>query len=111
MPRKTRFEVTKDHRKLAKHMYVDWNDMETGAPTVDPKRPYGNSDVEGDIAEILGWTIEHPDEGLCDQQYNEATRLHKEMETVLQILLSTLSLSAGTYELVDEYGNTWKKVS
>lgn len=76
------FYITDDHIKLLKRMYVTWYDCEYGAPCVDPKRPYGNSDVEGDICEILKW--EDNDENL-----DKARDLHREdMEIVVQIALS-----------------------
>jgi len=47
------FEITREHLKLLKNMYVGWDDCEFGAPNIDPKRPYGNSDVINDIANAL----------------------------------------------------------
>ena len=51
--KKTIFEVTENHLKLLRMMYVEWNDGEFGAPTISCKRPFGNSDVIQDVAEIL----------------------------------------------------------
>jgi hypothetical protein len=48
------FTVTEGHLKLLQHLNIGWDDCEFGAPCVDPKRPYGNSSVYIDIAEILG---------------------------------------------------------
>jgi hypothetical protein len=42
-----------EHLALLKHAEWSWNDCEFGAPSMDPKRPYGNSDVEDDLAELL----------------------------------------------------------
>ena len=48
------FTVTEDHLELLRHVHLYWDYGEGyGAPAIDPKRPYGNSDVERDIAEIL----------------------------------------------------------
>lgn len=41
------------HLVLLRRSFWDWNDYEFGAPSMDPKRPYGNSDVENDLAELL----------------------------------------------------------
>jgi hypothetical protein len=46
-------EPTADHLTLLKRSEWSWDDCEFGAPAMDPKRPYGNSDVENDLAEIL----------------------------------------------------------
>ena len=45
--------LTEEHIKLLRNMYVGWGYCEFGAPEIDPKRPYGNSHVIGDIHTIL----------------------------------------------------------
>ena len=80
------FIIKPEHIKLAKRMNVGWDDAEYGAPEIDPKRPYGNSDVEHDIAEIL-WDIKDCNEELTDEMKTNAATIHKEMEDALQILL------------------------
>ena len=95
-----RFTVTEDHLKLLRKAYVDWNDCEFGAPAIDCKRPYGNSDVIGDISEIIGikpLTNKHGERFFTDQQYAVMEALHKETQTVLQIALLTGRFEAGTY--------------
>lgn len=82
-------KIKPEHIKLAKRMYVQWQDCEYGAPEIDPKRPYGNSDVEGDIAEILGWEVDE-ENGLTTKQSNAAEALHREMEQVIQYALKNL---------------------
>ena len=47
-------------------MIVQWRDCEYGAPEINPKRPYGNSSVELDICEILGWKYDSENEDLID---------------------------------------------
>jgi hypothetical protein len=47
------FTVTDEHLRLLRRAHVFWDEAEFGAPSIDPKRPYGNSDVRGDMAEIL----------------------------------------------------------
>lgn len=84
--------ITPDHIKLLRRSYVGWNDCEYGAPEIDCKRPYGNSDVAGDIAEILGWKPEGDDgenECLSSRQRTAARKIHEEMKGVLQIVLET----------------------
>jgi len=48
------FEVKKEHLALLKRMCVGWQNCEFGALEIDPKRPYGNSDVLQDMIEIIG---------------------------------------------------------
>lgn len=67
----TRFELTRDHLKLLRNAYVGWHDCETGAPRIDPKRPYGNQRVALDVAEILGIEPELDGDGMIEEPNNE----------------------------------------
>ena len=100
------FVVDSNHLKLLKRMCVSWNNDENGAPEIDCKRPYGNSNVVEDIAEILGWGYDDEDE----EMYERAMEIHCEMEVVLQILLYNLSIQEGTYEK-HAYGINWKLIN
>lgn len=94
------FELLQEHVELSRHMYVGWQDCETGAPEINPKRPYGDSDVAVSVGEILGWDVDlEDDDGECmsDENYRRADKLHREMETALQIILDTGSATAGRY--------------
>jgi hypothetical protein len=103
-----RFVLTPKHIKLLRAAYVEFDDScEYGAPAVNPKRPYGNSDVESDIHEILTGKRNND---LSDTKMREYRKLHEETATALQIILATGTFSTGTYE-VEGYGVNWKKVS
>lgn len=101
----TTFNLTENHIKLLRNMYVCWDSCEYGAPAIDPKRPYGNSWVEGDIHVIL--TGEEPNE-LSDDLKEEYYNLHKETQTALQIVLTTGKLEVGVYERSQRYLSDWK---
>lgn len=110
MDDKQRFVLREKHLKLLSKMNVSWWDAEFGAPCIDPKRPYGNSSVIKDMAEILG--IEgkecpHCGEMLEEQDEERLRNLHKETEIALQIVLSTQSFKPGIYE-VGKYNYDWK---
>ena len=108
--RKVRFTVTDQHLKLLRRMCVGWQDCETGAPEIDPKRPYGNSDVFDDVVEILGVKPNYSKHGeILDGLEEKMMKLHRETETALQIVLSTGAFKAGTYEC-GEYEYDWKLV-
>jgi hypothetical protein len=95
-----RFTVTEDHRKLLRRLNIGYDEWtEGGAPEVDPKRPYGNGDLYGDMREILG-RPDAPD--------GELIELHKQMATVLQILVYTASLEPGEYES-PKYFAEWRR--
>ena len=90
-----RFTVKPIHLQLIKRLFVSWNECEFGAPTIDPKRPFGNSDVEYDFEEITG------------EKFDEI--IYCDLETCLQILTRNLHIEEGTYEK-SEYGIDWVKV-
>ena len=71
------FEIKVEHLQLLKRAIVSWRDWEYGAPCIDFKRPYGKGDVEGDIAQILGWEYDK-ENGLTDEQSKIARTLHLE---------------------------------
>ena len=94
-----KFTLTKTHLKLLRRFEVGWQDCEFGAPEIDPKRPYGNSDVEEDMREIL------PELSLNDEKCRS---LHKETQNALQIVLRMGGFKVGNYER-EEYG-VWELV-
>lgn len=100
------FKLTDQHIKLLRSAYVCWYGVEFGSPCIDPKRPYGNSDVCGDIAEILGMEFDEA-EGLSDEMVDKLTKLHEETETALQIVLLTGEFKPGNYVRDNAWSN-WK---
>lgn len=89
-------------------MHVAWQDCETGAPEIDPKRPYGNSFVPRDVAEIIGEAWPDENELSASAYEREAQKLgdrmmviHREMETALQIILG----HAGAQVVTGNYRN------
>jgi hypothetical protein len=112
--KETIFELKEEHIKLAQKMYVTWDDCEFGAPAIDPKRPYGNSDVLGDIAEILGLQLFEDAEGekhLSKEQDELCNKLHEEMETALQIILRCKTFELGTYTHQEYHYTEWYRVT
>lgn len=91
----TEFTVTENHIKLLERTYVGWMDYAyDGAPGVNPKRPFGNSDVMRDVYEIIhdGKVPEGVDEDefwedFYDQEHPDLMTLFREMEYVVQIAL------------------------
>jgi hypothetical protein len=107
-----RFTVTDEHLRLLRRAYVTWTNAEFGAPEIDCKRPYGNSDVYSDIAEILGipedeWSDE--DMGVLPEAEWRFLRLHVETGLVLQIALATGEFRPGNYVREDRWDDTWKR--
>jgi hypothetical protein len=107
------FTVTDEHLRLLRHAYVFWEEGEFGAPSIDSKRPYGNSNVYGDIAEILDvpeteWTDEELNPSL-DAEWR-FLRLHVETAVALQIALATSEFRTGRYVRGDEWrSGRWRR--
>lgn len=101
------FEVTDQHIKLIRNFYVDWDNCETGAPTIDPKRPYGNSDVAYDMCKILNGKAF--DGEMDDDVMSDYLNLHRETETALQIILRTGKFQSGVYQC-EPYTRNWELV-
>jgi len=109
-----KFVMTAEHLTLLKRFQVGWQDCEAGAPEIDPKRPYGNSDVENDIHEMMtgetiGCTDSKRDE-LTDKEITRYQILHRETETALQVALATGTFAVGEYEC-ESYSSEWRRVS
>jgi hypothetical protein len=105
-----RFTLTSEHLKLLQRAIVTWEDCEFGAPAIDCKRPYGNSSVYHDIAEILGIPAnQDEDEPYTREQYERMRQLHGETQTALQIILATLKFGVGEYE-ADKYDTNWRQL-
>lgn len=107
------FEMTELHVELLRNMVVSWSGTEFGAPEINPKRPYGNSDVLRDMRELLEPDVALDDEGNPSgaSQWTDAglEEMHVQTETALQIVLATGSFEPGLYE-ADDYRNNWRPV-
>lgn len=103
------FELKPEHLLLLKNANVQMQDVETGAPEIDPKRPYGNSFVAGDVAEILG--RDRPE--YRSQESTDLLRIHYETLEALQIILQLQTFEPGIYRQVERrnsYDLVWERV-
>lgn len=103
------FTLTENHVTLLRAMHVGWQDAETGAPEIDPKRPYGNSSVARDIAELLGIIGKNDDLDLSRAGEDELLALHRETQWALQVVLSTGGFVPGLYE-APQYSTAFRRV-
>lgn len=102
------FTLTEDHITLLRQINVDV--VPGCGPQIDQKRPFRDSDVERDIAEMLGWELfEDADEEthLSKAQYDTAKRLHAETAIALEVVLRTTSFTPGLYRTSSSYGDDW----
>jgi hypothetical protein len=109
------FEFLPEHLTLLRHANLEWSDCEFGAPAIDPKRPYGNSSVVGDIVEILGKEVgdckyevtlgnkkylvdyNKDDDEEQDEIEDKLRELHYGTLTVLEIIIHTGTVRPGLY--------------
>jgi hypothetical protein len=105
------FDLTGDLVKLLRASVVDreLSEWEYGAAQIDPKRPYGNSDVERDIATTLGWIPDSADIEVEDEMRARAKALHAQTPMALQVVLESGSFAPGRYER-KRYVGTWQRV-
>lgn len=116
------FTVTEEHLVLLSRMYVGWSRMRAhferyavGAPAIDAKRPYGNTEIEKDMVRILGIPTIDPEADEVEKRigtpaYERLLQLHHDTETALQIVLHTRSFEPGKYVIESWFDDTWKKV-
>ena len=108
---KKRFELKEEHLKLLKNMCVSWVFCEFGAPAIDCKKPYGNSDVYEDMAKIIGikgFVDSEEEIHFSKEQISLMNMLHRECKVALQIVLRTGKFESGIY-VADEYSDNWTK--
>jgi hypothetical protein len=108
------FQLTENHIKLLNCVYVYFDgDSYDGAPAVDTKMPYGNSNTVGDVYEILfGKEFDYGEhDEMPEELYSGLLRIHEETATALQIILFTKSFETGLYEKFKPYcDRSWRKV-
>lgn len=88
-------EIKPEHIKLLVRANWQFIDCEYGAPAIDCKRPYGNSDVEEDIANILGWKLfenKYGEKQISKEQSDTARKLHKELVEVIPEIIRRFNL-------------------
>jgi hypothetical protein len=103
------FSLTDKHIALLRHAYVGWDCTESGAPCIDPKRPYGNGDVEDDVIRLLFGDLP---EDARDALRDYARQLHEDTEIALQIVLTTGAFKPGKYQKGDAYKHlSWVEVT
>lgn len=105
-----RFTVTDEHLRLLRRAHISWDETEFGGPGINPKRPYGNSNVFADIAEILDvpdseWL--DADEELTPDVEWRFLRLHVETAIALQIGLATGEFRSGRYLRGNDLDDNW----
>jgi len=100
------FTLKKEHITLIQNFNVNWQNCETGAPIIDSKRPYGNSSVAYDVAELLGVKPKNDDE-LTYKQEDQLLRLHRQTQIALQVVLSSKSFKPGKFKRKNTYTGKW----
>jgi hypothetical protein len=112
--------VREEHFKLIKRMYFCdygiWNSVaehEFGQISIDQKRPYGNSNVYGDIANILGVSNndlykDGSDYDIKDKCRKHFDELEKTLIDSLKLLFKNYKFIFGDYNNPEDFRGTWK---
>jgi len=116
------FTVTDQHLKLLGAAQVKWSSeidgTMFGSPIIDPRRPYGESDVIRSMIRILDYKMPwqtgskkwDPEvDEIPDSTYNALEQLHSETEIALKICLNRQSFETGQFYW-PEPGDPWLKV-
>ena len=115
------FTVTAQHLKLLRAATVAWSsqwrdDLDPGAPCIDPRRPYGDKEWARSMILILDYKMPNvkgrawtEDDEIPDQQYNALEQIHQETEIALRICLNRGEFVSGTYYW-PEPGEDWVEV-
>jgi hypothetical protein len=103
-----KFTVNEDHLKLLQRMCVDWDYGEFGAPSIDCKRPYGNSSVYEDIAKILEMPGPDGDGEFPAEQQVKMDELHIGTKLALQIVLRMGAFVTGDF-VAGAYSEDWRR--
>ena len=103
------FEVLPEHVTLLQHAKVTWYDAETGAPCIDPKRPYGVSDVVRHVLKLLNQIPSDYSGEIDETMRDRAWQLHLGTEIALQIFLYTGAMKPGVYK-AQKYSGRWEPV-
>ena len=90
------FILKPEHVALLRNSYWDWDGIEFGAPRMNPKRPYGNSDVLDDMRKILPAKSD-----------DELRILHAELETACAVIMRTAGIRLGKYH-AGKYTQDWE---
>lgn len=102
------FVLKKEHLKLLQNMWIDFDEFNYyGAPHVNEKRPYGNSDVYMDVAEIVGipFDDDYGDKYLSEDNHKDAQRWHAETGSAVWIVLQNAgnTVPLGIWEQEDYF--------
>lgn len=104
-----RFTLTTEHIALLRASCIGWDDCEFGAAAIDCKRPYGNSAVLRDMADILGVPTAGDELNPFDEETDRRMReLHKETRTALEVVLRCGTFTPGEYVTSSPYERDWR---
>ncbi len=104
------FELKKEHLTLLSAGIFEFDGgCEFGSVGLDCKRPFGNSDVVGDMGKIFGYKQDE-DGHFTEKQEDEMIKLYQELGNAMSIIFGTQSFKLGKYKRKDRYSNEWEKV-
>lgn len=110
-----RFTLTSQHVKLLRQSNVRYSgNCEWGYVGLDCKRPFGNGDLVGDMARIIGIESVQTDDG--EEHWPPGTRdkmvrmFKDELPIALSVVLAAGTFEPGEYEC-GQYADSWRPVA
>lgn len=104
------FEVTERHleaiSRLSIYRIPAFYYQDIHVPCVQRMRPFGNSGIYDDLAEILGIKLDHEDE-IPPETIKRLINFADEVVTALQVCTRTLSFKPGRYKAVSVLRDYW----
>ena len=117
------YRLTEEQVLLIRELHVDWMPGSEigydGAPCVNSKRPFGNSNVGGDVHEIVDprtcdeiWNEydEEDEDAFYEKQLETYNRYYKTLGKALQVVLSSGSFEPGMYSC-NKYSRNYQRVT
>lgn len=99
------FELKPEHIKALKRLNIKSfiENVDSVNICLDAKRPFGNSDVFGDVFDFLGINLHRIDEDKQSAVYEKAMMFLAELPIAYKVIMHHMTFEPGYYELPDTY--------
>ena len=99
------FKLKPEHIKALKRLNIKSfvENVDSVNICLDAKRPFGNSDVFGDVFDFLGINLHRIDEDKQSAVYEKAMMFLAELPIAYKVIMHHMTFEPGYYELPDTY--------
>jgi len=104
------FELCQEHLDLLSSGNCTFDSScETGSAGFECKRPFGNSYVVGDIAELLGIKPDDEEEGFTSDEESGLLAWYYELPDAMNIIFTLRTFKLGVYQATGSWPTVWKR--